>query len=288
MPYPNPSRGTPWHAGAPEGTAGATLTEPKSSVDSGAGHRGRVALITGGATGLGRAIALEFARQGCNIVFCFKDLPGRDVRESALLTETSLTAMGIEVYANCCDVRNRAEVAEFMRQACERFGTVHYLINNAGIAKDGALWRLSPATWNDVIETNLTGAFNCIAELSPVFRQQRFGKVVSVSSHQAVRPGFGVASYAASKAGLEALTRSAAVELGPANVNVNAVAPGFVRTERLEELPPDVIDRARKRSVLGRLADPGDIANVVSFLCSDDARHITGQTLVVDGGLSLG
>jgi NAD(P)-dependent dehydrogenase (short-subunit alcohol dehydrogenase family) len=110
---------------------------------------------------------------------------------------------------------------------------------------------------------------------------------VNVSAHQAGRPGFGVSNYAASKAALEGLTRAAAVELGPAGVNVNAVAPGFIRTERMMMLPKDVIDRARRQAVLGRLAEPEDVAKVVAFLCSDDARHITGQTIVVDGGLSL-
>lgn len=113
------------------------------------------------------------------------------------------------------------------------------------------------------------------------------GKVVNISAHQAGRPGFGVANYAASKAALEGFTRAAAVELGPSNVNVNAVAPGFVHTERLDELPTDVIERAQKRAVLGRLAEPEDVAAVITFLCSDAARHVTGQVIAVDGGLSL-
>jgi 3-oxoacyl-[acyl-carrier protein] reductase len=164
---------------------------------------------------------------------------------------------------------------------------MHYLVNNAGIAQDGALWRMSDAAWRQVLETNVTGAFNCIRSVAQTFRHQQFGKVVSVSAHQADRPGFGVANYAASKAALLGLTKAAAVELGPSNVNVNAVAPGFIRTERMAMLPPDVIDRAQKHSVLGRVAEPEDVAKVISFLCSDDARHITGQVIVVDGGLSL-
>ena len=115
-----------------------------------------------------------------------------------------------------------------------------------------------------------------------------WGKVVNVSAHQAMRPGFGVASYAASKAALEGLTRAAAVELGPSNVNVNAVAPGFIHSERLDQLPQDLIEQdPEARRSLGRLAEPEDVANVITFLCSDAARHITGQTIVVDGGLSL-
>ncbi len=288
MPFPDFGQDPTWQAESSVRPRGATLEAPDPSLRAAEDHEKKVVMITGGATGLGRAIALEFARRGCRIAFCFKDLPGRDVRETALLTETTLTAMGVDVYADECDVRDRKSVAEFVYQTCDRFNTIHYLINNAGIAKDGALWRLSPEAWAEVIETNLTGAFHCIAAVAPIFRGQHYGKVVSVSSHQAIRPGFGVASYAASKAGLEALTRSAAVELGPANVNVNAVAPGFIRTERLAELPPDVIDRAKRRSVLGRLAEPEDIARVVSFLCSEEARHVTGQTLSIDGGLSLG
>jgi 3-oxoacyl-[acyl-carrier protein] reductase len=267
--------------------AAAVMTETAGSPQTRTEPPRKTVLVTGGATGLGRAIALEFGRLGCNVAFCFVNLPGRDVREMALLTETTLAAMGAKVYADTCDVRDRDAVDRFVQATCDRFETIHYLVNNAGIANDGALWRLSPAEWRDVIDTNLVGAYNCIGAVAPIFRGQRFGKVVSVSSHQAVRPGFGVTSFAASKAGLEGLTRAAAVELGPSNVNVNAVAPGFVRTERLQDLPPEIIDRARSSAVLGRLAEPDDVAHVISFLCSEAARHITGQVITVDGGLSL-
>jgi 3-oxoacyl-[acyl-carrier protein] reductase len=267
--------------------SGAVLEQPKSQPEVPPGFRGKVAMVTGGATGLGRAAALEFGRLGCNVAFCFVDLPGRDIRETALLTETAISAMGAGVYADCCNVRDRAQVERFVEAVRRKFETIHYLVNNAGIANDGAHWRLTADEWDEVIETNLTGAFNCISVVAPLFRGQRYGKVVNVSSHLAGHPGFGVASYAASKAGLEGLTRAVAVELGPSNVNVNAVAPGFIRTERLQQLPPEVIDKARKSSVLGRIAEPEDVAKVISFLCSEEARHITGQTIVVDGGLSL-
>jgi len=252
-----------------------------------AGFTGKTVFVTGGATGLGRAVALEFGRLGVNVAFCFVDLPGRDVREMALLTETALSSMGVKVYANSCDVRRRDEVEGFVEAAVARLGGMHYLVNNAGIAHDGALWRLSEQAWRQVIDTNLVGAFNCIASVAPIFRTQRYGKIVNVSSHQSNRPGFGVTSFASSKAGVEGLTRAAAVELGPSGVNVNAVAPGFVRTERLAELPTDVVDRVRSSTVLGRLADPEDVAHVVTFLCSDEARHITGQVIAVDGGMAL-
>jgi len=251
------------------------------------GFQGKVAVITGGATGLGRAIALEFARVGCHVGICYVNLPGRDVTEQALLTETALMSMGVRVHASRCDVRDRDAVELFIRDTKTRLGGVHFLVNNAGIASDGALWRLSEEAWREVLDTNVTGAFNCIRAVAPFFRQQRYGKIVNVSAHQAERPGFGVSNYAASKAALLGLTRAAAVELGPSNVNVNAVAPGFVRTERMMMLPKEVIERAQKSSILGRVAEPDDVAHVVSFLCSEGSRHITGQTITVDGGLSL-
>jgi 3-oxoacyl-[acyl-carrier protein] reductase len=246
-----------------------------------------VAVVTGGATGLGRAIVRNFADQGCRVAFCWMPMQGRDVESMALLTEAALAHAGTEVYSARCDVRSRDEVVGFIEGVAERWGAIHFLVNNAGIAHDGALWRLTEAHWREVMDTNVTGAFNCLAAASPHFRRQHWGKVVNISAHQAARPGFGVSNYAASKAALEALTRSAAVELGASNINVNAVAPGFIHTERLDKLPSDVIERARKRSILGRLAEPEDVANVVGFLCSDAARHVTGQTIVVDGGLSF-
>jgi 3-oxoacyl-[acyl-carrier protein] reductase len=274
-----------WEYEPPEG-AGAALEEPKPQPIT-KGWRGKVVIVTGGATGLGRHICMEFGRLGCHVAFCFLDMPGRDVTEQALLTETTLMGMGVQVYVQRCDVRDRYAVERFVSETRQRLGGVHFLINNAGIANDGALWRLSHQAWSDVLETNVTGAFNCIRAVAPIFRAQHYGKIVSVSAHQADRPGFGVANYAASKAALLGLTRAAAVELGPASVNVNAVAPGFIRTERMGMLPAEVIERARKSSVLGRVAEPDDVAHVISFLCSDSARHITGQTIVVDGGLSL-
>jgi 3-oxoacyl-[acyl-carrier protein] reductase len=249
--------------------------------------RGHTAIVTGGATGLGRAIALEFARRGVNVAFNYIELPDRDISAQALLTETALRSCGVEVYSAHCDVREQALVEHFVECVRGELGSVHYLVNNAGIHHDGALWRLSEEAWREVVETNLTGSFNCIHAVAPHFREQHYGKVVSVASHQAYNPGFGVSNYAASKAAVVGLTKAAAVELGPYNINVNAVAPGFVRTELIGSLPPEVLSDAEKGSVLGRIAEPEDVALVVAFLCSDDARHITGQVIFVDGGLTL-
>jgi 3-oxoacyl-[acyl-carrier protein] reductase len=249
--------------------------------------RGNVAIVTGGATGLGRAIALEFARQGVRVGFNYLNVRDRDIAAQALLTETALRGYGVEVYNAACDVRDAAAVDQFVEAVKAELGGVHYLVNNAGVSHDGALWRLSDQAWSEVIDTNVTGAFHCIRAVAPTFRKQRSGKVVNVASHQAYTPGFGIVNYAASKAAVIGLTRSAAVDLGPSSVNVNAVAPGFVRTEMIAKLPPEVIERAEKESLLNRVAEPEDVANVVAFLCSEAARHITGQVIVVDGGLTL-
>ncbi|HUL70771.1 MAG TPA: SDR family NAD(P)-dependent oxidoreductase [Gemmatimonadales bacterium] len=277
--------GSEWEEAGSEGSG--AVAEQLQRENPPPGFRGKVVIVTGGATGLGRSIAMEFARLGCDLAFCFVELPGRAVTEQALLTETACSALGANVHAARCDVRDRNAVDRFVQDVKARFGTVHILVNNAGIAMDGALWRLSDEAWSEVLATNVTGAFNCLRAVAPIMRGQHWGKIVNVSAHQADRPGFGVANYAASKAALLGLTKAAAVELGPSNINVNAVAPGFIRTERMQMLPKEVIERAQKSAVLGRVAEPEDVAHVVAFLCSEEARHITGQTVVVDGGMSL-
>jgi len=267
---------------------GAAVTQERSDPRLAAEHlSGRVAIVTGGATGLGRAICLDFAQRGMAIAFNYVNLPGRDVSAQALLTETAIKALGVACFSEHCDVRHADEVEHFVTEARERLGGVHVLINNAGVAHDGALWRLTADAWQEVLDTNVTGAFNAIHSVAPHLRAQRYGKIVNIASHQAFRPGFGIVNYAASKAALIGLTKAAAVDLGSANVNVNAVAPGFVKTELLARLPREILERAEHESLLGRVAEPEDIARVVSFLCSEAARHITGQTIVVDGGLTL-
>ena len=264
------------------------VEEPATSpLQLGGSLRGRCAIVTGGATGIGRAICLELARHGVHVAFNYLPDPERpgEVEEEAQRTAREVAQLEVRVHSEVCDVRDAEAVRGFVDRARAALGGVHILVNNAGIAHDRALWMLTDQQWRDVVDTNLTGAFYMLRAVTPILRGQRDGKVVNVASVHALRGEFGIANYSASKAGLVALTRSAAVELGGSNVNVNAVAPGYIRTTRLTtDVPAEVLDRARERSALGRLGDPQDVANVVIFLCSEMARHVTGAVVPVDGG----
>lgn len=248
---------------------------------------GRVAVVTGGSTGIGRAVTLELARAGIHVAFNFLD-EGSASRVEAQKLATELREMEVRVVCRACDVREPDQVRGFIAEVVERLGGVHILVNNAGIGIDRALWRMEDDEWHAVLRTNLDGAFYALRAVAPHLRAQEWGKVVNIASVHGLRSEFGLANYTSSKAGLIGLTRSAAVELGPRNINVNAVAPGYIRTTRLtDRVPAEILDRARERSVLGRLGDPRDVAAVVLFLCSEAARHITGAVIPVDGGYLL-
>ncbi len=249
------------------------------------GMRGRTAVISGGATGIGRQTAIEFARCGANVAFTWFEMPGRSIAEDAARLELELQHLEVRVMAERVDVRDPEAVDRFISHVQDEFGGIGFLVNAAGVHRSAPLWRLTDEAWNDVIAVNLTGAFNMIRAVAPVFRAQRSGKVVNIASIHAFSGSFGVANYAASKSGLVGLTRSAAAELGPSNVNVNAVAPGYVRTGMLADVPEGVVLESVERSALRRLPEPADIAYVVLFLCSEMARQITGQVIRVDAGL---
>lgn len=261
-------------------------TQPQPLFDA-TDLRGQVAIVTGGSSGIGRAVALELARCGTHIAFCFLDTGSRS-RLDAQGVARSLRELEVRILFRSCDVRESSDVKRFVAEVQEELGGVQILINNAGIGRDRALWRMEDHEWEAVLRTNLDGAFYFTRAVAPLMRAQEHGKIVNVTSVHGVRSEFGLSNYAASKAGLMGLTRSTAVELGPRNINVNAVAPGYIRTTRLTDgVPPEILDRAREQSVLGRLGDPLDVAGVVLFLCSEAARHITGAVIPVDGGYLL-
>jgi 3-oxoacyl-[acyl-carrier protein] reductase len=263
-----------------------TETQPQQLFDA-TNLRGQIAIVTGASSGIGRAVALELAQCGVHIAFCFLD-SGSQSRLDAQAVARRLRELEVRVYFRACDVRESRDVKSFVREVQDEMGAIHILVNNAGIGRDGALWNMEDHEWEAVVRTNLDGAFFFTRSVAPWMRAQEYGKIVNVTSVHGLRAEFGIANYSSSKAGLIGLTRSAAVELGPRNVNVNAVAPGYIRTTRLTDgVPSEILDRAREKAVLGRLGDPQDVASVVLFLCSESARHITGAVIPVDGGYLL-
>lgn len=261
-------------------------TEPKALFGS-SNLRGQVAIVTGGSSGIGRAISMELGRCGADIAFCFLD-SGSDARSDAQEVASRLRDLDVNVFLRACDVRDSEEVDTFVEEAQKELGGVQILINNAGIGADAPVWKMEDDAWEVVVRTNLDGAFYFTRAVAPFMRAQEHGKIVNITSVHGIRSEFGISNYASSKAGLIGLTRSTAVELGRKNINVNAVAPGYIRTTRLTDgVPPEILDQARERASLGRLGDPQDVAGVVLFLCSEPARHITGAVIPVDGGYLL-
>ena len=244
--------------------------------------QGKVAIVTGAASGIGRACAFELARYGASIAVV--DLAGEDImiQTSRLLKDT-----GARVVTFNADVVDHGKAGRIVMETRVRMGGVHILVNAAGINEDAPLWEMTESQWERVLSVNLKGTFNYIQAVARLFREQKEGKIVNIASIEALRGRFGISNYATSKAAVIALTRSAAAELGRSNINVNAVAPGFIRTPMTERLPDNIKEEALRETVLGRLGDPQDVAALVAFLCSEQARHITGEVIKVDGGQLL-
>lgn len=238
---------------------------------------GKVALVTGGARGIGAAIALGLAREGCDVAVV-------DCDPCVVEIKRGIEALGRRGLALQADVRDHAGAEEAIAGVARDLGRLDILVCNAGITADAAIWKMSEEQWDRVIEVNLKGYFNYNRAAARLFRTQIGGKIVNIASINALRGKFGQANYAASKAGVVALSKTLARELGRYNVNVNVVAPGMVRTSMTEAVPADVVERAVEETVLRRLATPEECADVVVFLCSDRARHITGEVVQVDGG----
>jgi 3-oxoacyl-[acyl-carrier protein] reductase len=242
-------------------------------VSSFASLEGKLALVTGGSRGIGRAIALELGRAGAEVVVGY-----RTGREEAEAVAAEIGGRAVEA-----DVSD----AESAKALVEEAGDVDVLVNNAGLTRDGLLVRMSDEDWRTVIDTNLSSVFyTCRAAARPMMRK-RAGSIVNVSSIVGVHGNWGQTNYAASKAGIIGFTKSLARELGSRNVRANVVAPGYVKTQLTDVLPEEATAAMLTNTPLGRLGDPEDVAGAVRFLCSDAAAFVTGDVLLVDGGLGM-
>ena len=239
----------------------------------------RVTVITGGARGIGKAIALKLAQEGSDIVI--GDVNQEAMQEAALEIEKT----GRRVLTRKVDVTNLADVQSFFQKALDKFGKINILINNAGITRDGLLVRMSEADWDAVLNANLKGAFNCTKVVAKSMMKQRSGKIVNIASIIGIIGNAGQANYAASKGGVIAFTKSIAKELASRNINVNAIAPGFIKTQMTDKLSDDVKNAIIKQVPLGKWGTPEDVANVALFLVSEISSYITGQVVQVDGGM---
>jgi len=238
---------------------------------------GKVALVTGATSGIGKAAAVQLAAQGATVV-----VHGRDVTRGVAVVAEIENAGGSARFVGA----DLGEPAEALRLA-EEAGDVDILVNNAGLTRDGLLARMSDDDWRVVIETNLSSVFyTCRAVCRPMMKR-RAGAIVNVSSIVGVHGNWGQTNYAASKAGIIGFTKSLARELGSRNIRANVVAPGYVKTQLTDVLPEEATQAMLQSTPLGRLGEPGDVAGAVRFLCSDEASFITGEVVLVDGGLGM-
>jgi 3-oxoacyl-[acyl-carrier protein] reductase len=243
---------------------------------------GKVALVTGGSRGIGKAIALSLAKNGANVVVNYS---GNEA--AALEVVEEITALGVKAIAYKANVSNSEEVAQLVKNTVDEFGSIDILVNNAGITRDGLLLRMKDADWDDVINTNLKGVFNCIKSAAKFMTRQRNGRIINISSVVGQIGNPGQMNYVAAKAGVLGLTKTAAKELASRNITVNAIAPGFIETDMTNELNEQIRNSMLTNIPLQSFGQPEDIANAVVFLATDASRYITGQTINVDGGLVM-
>ena len=240
---------------------------------------GKTALITGAARGIGKAIALKYASEGANIAFT--DL------EVNLDTEKEIAALGVKAKSYASNAADFAQTEEVVKAVKEEFGSIDILVNNAGITKDGLMLRMTEQQWDAVIAVNLKSAFNFIHACVPVMMRQRGGSIINMASVVGVHGNAGQANYAASKAGLIALAKSIAQEMGPKGIRANAIAPGFIETAMTAAPPDEAREQWKQIIPLRRGGQVEDIANVATFLASDLSSYVSGQVIQVDGGMNM-
>ena len=245
---------------------------------------GKVAIVTGGTRGIGRAIALDLAANGADVALNY-----RKSQDLAAELARTIRSMGRRALVVQADVASFDDAQAMLQQVLDELGRLDILINNAGMNWDGVVWKMTEEQWDRVIEVDLKGTFNYTRAATPIFREEGArgytgGKIVNITSINGLRGKFGQTNYSAAKAGVIGFTKSCARDLGRYGVNVNAVAPGLIETEMVKAAPEKVREMALAEIVLGRLGLPEEVAYVVTFLCTEKARHITGQVIQVDGG----
>lgn len=242
----------------------------------------KTALITGASRGIGRAIALAMAGQGADIAVIYSGN-----QQAAEETVQEIRALGRRAEHFRCNVADFSETAATVKEVTKQFGTIDILVNNAGITRDGLILMMKEQDFDDVIATNLKGAFNMTKHVSGVMLRKREGRIINIASVSGMMGNGGQANYAAAKAGMIGLTKTTAKELASRNITCNAIAPGFVETDMAKKLGEETLASAAKAIPLGRLGKPEDIANTAVFLASDSAAYITGEVIKVDGGLYI-
>ncbi len=240
---------------------------------------GKSAIVTGASLGIGAGIALTIARCGASVTVNY-----RKHKEEAENIVNEIKTTGGQAMLFQADISSFNDAAAMVDQTQKEFGGIDILVNNAGINRDGVIWKMSEDQWDTVLNINLKGYFNFIRAVSPIFREQKSGNIVNITSINGLRGKFGQANYSAAKAGIIGLTKTVAKELGKYSVNVNAVAPGLIETDMMRNADEVVREKAMEEIVLRRFGQTDDVANMVAFLCSPLARHITGEVMKVDGG----
>jgi 3-oxoacyl-[acyl-carrier protein] reductase len=240
---------------------------------------GKVAIVTGASLGIGSAIALALGKAGCDVAINYRK---HDEEANAIAEE--IKEMGRRAVVVKADVSKTEDALKMVENVVNELGRLDILVCNAGINMDSVIWKMTEEQWDTVMSVNLKGYFNYAKAAAPIFKKQGYGKIVNITSINGLRGKFGQSNYSASKGGIIALTKTLARELGRYNVNANAVAPGMIGTDMMLKLPEEWKQKAVDETVLGRIGTPEDVANVVVFLCSENARHITGEVIKVDGG----
>lgn len=243
---------------------------------------GKVAIVTGASRGIGREIALAFAREGAELVLTAR------TEEALRATHEEIRALGkTEPFLFALDVKDGAKTEELADKTLDKYKRIDILVNNAGVTRDGLFVRMSESDWDEVLDTNLKGTFLCMRAVSKTMMRQRSGRIINIASVIGLVGNSGQANYAASKAGIIALTKSAAKELGSRNVLINAIAPGFIETEMTDVLGDEVKKTILKSIPVGFFGKPADVAKTAVYLASEESNFITGQVITVDGGMVM-